>query len=82
MENIGKAFWTLLAEKGKLASVVGFFLAFPVNIRFVIDFYQGNVYDYNSLQTIVIINVIAMVWFILPSAIKMSAGKFNLEITD
>lgn len=71
--------WKLLAEKGKLATLIGFFLACPANGWALYKLYKGAIVTMDQLWVVVIINSIAIVWFILPSEISIKSGK-GLEI--
>jgi len=75
--------WTGLGEKGKVATIIGMFFAFPANTKFIIDFYRTIEYSRESLINLAVINVIAMVWFILPSKISIKGGKgFEIVVED
>ncbi len=77
-----KKFWEIIAEKGKIATLIGFFLASPFNVWVLIKFFTGAVVTTDSLWTVSIMNGVAMVWFILPSSISLKSDKFTLEIKD
>ena len=71
--------WKLLAEKGKIATLIGFFLSAPVNGFALYSLFWNKNLSESQLWQIVIINAIGMVWFILPSEISIKSGK-GLEI--
>lgn len=72
----------LLEKKGIIASIIGFLLALPVNGYTVYLFFNGIGLTEGQKDSFIWVNIIAWVWVILPSAIKLSSSKFTLEITD
>jgi len=77
-----KRLWAALEQKGKIATIIGFFLAAPFNIWVLIKFFTAATVTTESLWVVSIMNGVAMVWFILPSAILLKSDKFTLEIKD
>jgi len=76
-------FWKALAEKGKIATVIGFLFVAPINAKVVWDFFHGGInYTEAQTQTLLLVNIIGWVWVILPSSITMTAGNFKFEIKD
>ena len=71
--------WKLIAEKGKIATIIGFLLSIPVNGWAVYRLYNGSIVTIDQLWHVVILNSIAIVWFILPSEISIKSVK-GLEI--
>ncbi len=71
--------WKLLAEKGKIATVIGLLLSLPANGLALWSLFFDKNLSHDQLWQIVIINAIGMVWFILPSKISIKSGK-GLEI--
>lgn len=71
--------WKALKEKGKLATIIGFIFAIPANGWAILKLYKGAIVTIDQLWTVVIINSIAIVWFILPSEISIKSSK-GLEI--
>ena len=83
MKAFGAAIWKGLGEKGKFATIIGLLFALPVNIRFIIAFFNGVEYSRESLINLAVMNCIAMVWFILPSRVTIRAGeKFEITVED
>ncbi len=74
--------WLLLAEKGKWASIIGFLMALPINIWFVVVFFMSNEFTDGDLKAALVVNAIAMMWFILPSRVKISGKNFTMEVDD
>jgi len=72
-------FWESLKEKGKIATIIGFIFAIPANGWAIYKLYRGTIVTIDQLWVVVIINSIAIVWFILPSEISIKSGK-GLEI--
>lgn len=72
--------WNLLKEKGKIATIIGMLLSFPVNVYALYSLFTNTNLTESQLWQIVIINAVGMVWFILPSEITIKSGK-GLEIT-
>ncbi len=77
-----KKLWTMLEKKGKIATIIGFVLSLPVNAKFIYLFFKGSVFEDNNLKAIIVINVVAMIWFILPSKIIIKSEKLTIEIED
>ena len=71
--------WEALKEKGKIATVIGFIFALPANGWAIWKLYWGAIVTVDQLWVVVVINSIAIVWFILPSEISIKSGK-GLEI--
>lgn len=80
--NILKGAWTLLAEKGKIATLIGMAMSFPVNGKFMIDFFLGAPWGHELLTALAVINGVAMIWFILPSRLKITGPKISIEVED
>lgn len=77
-----KRIWELIAEKGKIATLIGFFLSSPFNCWALWAFFTGEGATENQLWTVAIINGIAMIWFILPSKIVIEGKGIKIEVTD
>ena len=73
--------WKAIAEKGKFASLIGFFFAAPVNGWALYKLYNGLIVNIDQLWVVVVINAISIVWFILPSkiSIKWKSGEIIVE---
>ncbi len=74
--------WRLLKEKGKIATIIGFLLSFPVNFWALICLFSGSIVTENQLWQIVIINAVGMVWFILPSKIIIEGKGIKIQVED
>ncbi len=74
--------WKLMADKGKIATIIGFCLSSPFNIWALWSFFSGSGATEDQLWTIAIINGIAMIWFILPSKILIEGKGVKIEVTD
>lgn len=74
--------WEMLDKKGRIATIIGFCFAAPINGKVIFDFFKGNIATVESLYSAIFINVIAIIWFILPSSIKIKGSKFELEVID
>lgn len=77
-----KKLWGILAEKGKLATLIGFGLTFPVNCWSMVAFFSGWNVPEAKLWQIVIINAVGMVWFILPSKIIIEGKGIKIQVED
>jgi hypothetical protein len=73
---------TILEKKGSIATVIGFLFALPVNTFFTIQFFRNNVMDDAQLKGIIVMNIIGMCWFILPSVIEIKSKLFEITIKD
>ena len=82
MNKICNWFWTALDHKGRFATIIGFAFSLPFNIKFTLDWYRGIEYSRENLETIIIVNVISIIWFILPSIITIEGPKFKFRIED
>lgn len=80
--SIMSLIWGKLAEKGKIASLIGFLMAFPVNAVFVVMFFMDMSFSDDQLKTALIINAIAMTWFILPSKVRIDGKFIKVELED
>jgi len=74
--------WEALDHKGRIATIIGFLFALPYNMRFMWDWFSGVFYSREQLEMVIIVNVLAMVWFILPSTITIEGPKFKIEVKD
>ncbi len=75
--------WNLLAQKGKIATLMGLFLAMPVNFIFIFSFLSaGSVPDVSQLWFIGVVNGIGMFWFILPSSFELISKAFTIKMVD
>ncbi len=83
--------WKGLGQKGKIATIIGAVFAFPVNCKFLFDFFSGGFFDLflesqdramAYLLAVAAVNGVAMVWFILPSRISIKGGKFEMVVED
>lgn len=72
----------ILEKKGKIATVIGFILSLPVNIRFLYLFFSNTLFEDDFLKAVIVVNVVAMIWFILPSKLVIEAPKLRIEIED
>ncbi len=75
-------FWNILAEKGKIATIIGFLFACPANVWAVWKLYRKVMVTIDQLWVVVAINIIGMMWFILPSKISIKSTKFQLTVED
>lgn len=86
--TFGKALWKALGEKGKLATIIGTLHIVPAQIYFVYMLVtKGFVgMEYEALQNIMsiygVINLIGILWYILPSKISIKGSKFEVIIED
>lgn len=74
--------WKLLAEKGKIATLIGLLLALPSNIWFLWKFFHLSELSVSTLESLAIINGLAMFWFMMPSTIKIVSKALTIEIID
>ncbi len=74
--------WKALENKGKIATLIGFLLSLPVNIKYIYLFFTGAIFTEDNLKAIIVINIVAMIWFILPSVIRIKSDKLTIEIED
>ena len=74
--------WNALKEKGKIATIIGFILAIPANGWAIWNLYKGAMVTIDQLWVVVIINSIAIVWFILPSEISIKAKSLEIIVKD
>ena len=68
--------------KGAISSLLGFILAFPINIYFIFMFLNNVQMSRERLEIIVIINIIAIIWYIMPSKIEVGGKIFTLKVED
>ncbi|MCP4990797.1 MAG: hypothetical protein GY928_33590 [Colwellia sp.] len=77
-----KKLWEMLEKKGKIATIIGFVLSLPVNAKFVYLFFTNQIFKEDFLKAVIVVNIVAMVWFILPSKISLKSEKLTIEIED
>jgi hypothetical protein len=77
-----KTLWKILEHKGKFATIIGFLLSLPVNSKFIYLYFKDHEFLKSDLTTIIVINVVAMIWFILPSKISIKSDKLTIEVED
>lgn len=75
-------FWKALAEKGKIATVLGTILSIIVNSWAVFLLFSEKKVDEDTFWMIIGLNIVAQLWFILPSKMKITGKLFNLEVED
>jgi hypothetical protein len=46
------------------------------------DFFHGVDYSRGQLEMIVVMNAVAMIWFILPSKIVIEGPKITIRVED
>ncbi|MCP4393976.1 MAG: hypothetical protein GY804_06900 [Alphaproteobacteria bacterium] len=74
--------WEALAEKGKIATIIGFLFALPANGWAVYKLYNEELVTIDQLWVVIAINIIGMFWFMLPSEISIKSSKFQLIVKD
>jgi hypothetical protein len=74
--------WEGLDHKGRIATIIGFLWALPYNVQFLLDWFNGIFYTREQLEGVIIVNVLAMIWFILPSKIIIEGPKFKIQVED
>ena len=74
--------FSIFQHKGILATIIGLIFALPINIKMIFSFYKNIELTNGQLWAAVILNAIAMVWFILPSKIIISSKFLNVTIED
>ncbi|MDC7218657.1 MAG: hypothetical protein PQJ59_01880 [Spirochaetales bacterium] len=74
--------WKALAEKGKIATIIGLALALPFNAWVLWMFFSGLPVSEDSLWTMAIMNAVGMFWFMLPSSIVLKSKVMVLEVKD
>jgi hypothetical protein len=75
-------FKDLMNHKGYIATILGVLVVLPVNIQVVIRYFTKSAFSEAELITITVINILAMLWVILPSRITFEGGKFKFSIED
>ena len=69
-------------KKGVIATIIGLVFALPINIKFIIAFYNSIELSRDQLEAIALINVLCMAWFMLPSEIEIKSKIFTMVIKD
>lgn len=75
-------FWKALAEKGKIATIIGAIMAVIVNSWAVYLLFSEKTVEENTFWMIIGLNIVSQLWFILPSKMKITGKLFNLEVED
>lgn len=71
-----------LTHKGWIASMLGVVFILPINVFVVIRYFKKSGFSEVELITIATLNVLAMIWMILPSKVILKALKFEFSIED
>lgn len=74
--------WKELEHKGRIATVIGLVWALPFNIKTTIDWFSGIFYNHEQLYVVIVVNMLAMFWFILPSMLLIKGPKFEIRVED
>jgi TRAP-type mannitol/chloroaromatic compound transport system permease small subunit len=82
MKNFFGAIWEAFAAKGKLATIIGLAFSLPANIHFLIAYFQDVIVTEGQMEQLLWMNLIGVIWFILPSEISITGGKFTFLIKD
>ena len=69
-------------NKGVLATATGLIFALPINIKLTTAFFKNVEMSDGQLKTAAIMNLIAMLWFMLPSLIEIKSNLFTITIKD
>jgi len=82
MKNFFNKIWEMRGEKGKIASIIGFIFVLPANCRTTWLYISGTAFTKEELTVLVVVNMVGMIWFMLPSKIVISGSPFKLEVLD
>lgn len=75
--------WTLLGEKGKIATLIGLIHIIPINSVALFQYFKDiEMLTEQRLTAVFMLNIIGIVWFMLPSYIKLKGKTFELELKD
>lgn len=74
--------WKALEQKGKFATIIGFIFALPVDIKFIWELFHNTEFTKEYLMAVIVLNIVAMAWFILPSKISIKAKSLEITIED
>lgn len=77
-----KLFSFLREYKGVISSILGFILSFPINTYFIYMFLMESQITRERLEIIVIINILAITWYLMPSKIEIGGKIFTIKIED
>ena len=77
----------LFENKGKLATIIGLLVSLPFTLYYEVQVMIGGLPDdITKLQylmgSILTINLIGIVWFMLPSKIKIDGKWIKVELED
>lgn len=81
-QNIIERLWLALDHKGRFATIIGMIFCLPVNVRFLFDFFGGEWYTREQMEVVIFVNIIAMIWLILPSTFSIKGSNFEMMIKD
>ncbi len=72
----------ILEKKGILATLIGIMFAAPINAKLCYNFYRSISMTDGELKTAAVMNLIGMLWFMLPSVIEIKSKLFEVIIKD
>lgn len=75
-------FIKVFEKKGIIATIIGLIFAIPVNARLTYLIIKNSEVNRSVLEIAIVMNLISMIWFMLPSEISINFGKFNIIIKD
>ena len=71
-----------LNRKGVICTVFGVLLGLAIDIKVAIAFYKNIEMSKAVLWTVIVLNILAIVWVMLPSKIKFISKLLTIEIDD
>ncbi len=75
--------WNMLAEKGKIATIIGTIFSVPCVIWLYINLFFGDkIITESDMRVVMLIMGFSMMWFILPSKISMKWGNGGIKVED
>ena len=73
---------SLFEKKGIVATWVGIAVCVPVNVGVTVAYFKNSAMSEQQLATAIVINIIGVIWFMLPSVIEIVMGKFKFLLKD
>lgn len=74
--------WTLLEEKGKIATIIGGILGSMTNNKLLFDLYTNYHFTENDFKKYILSYGVSVTFMILPSTIEIISKAFTLKIKD
>lgn len=80
--EVMEKFIAFFKSKGVIATLIGILISLPANFIAIRDFMNNVEMSEGKLIAVVVFNIVAMGWVILPSRIEIKSKILNFIIED